>query len=480
VGDIGPVGQTIGKEPIAIDMTVDALNEIRMNLKGQVENAMANPSANLAVDMSEFSPRQLMDSLDMALPVQTADPDVLDNVSLRADVKASATTVAVSNGNMVLDDSKLAFNLKASEFSRPNVSFDMNLDRIDLDRYLPPPAEKSAAAEKGSGTSQPAAKPDFTPLRKLIMDGTVNIGNLTVKKAKLSSILLKIKAKNGVVHLDPIKMSLYDGSFTGKTTVNVKTDTPVTDLTANLQGVQVNPLMQDVMAKDILEGTTTAQLEIGMSGADATAIKRTLNGDGKLTFNDGAIKGFDLAAMARNTKAAFGLEKKPEQRPKTDFAELSIPFTLKNGLFNTPLAALKSPLLRLEAKGDAHLVEETLNFRVDPKVVATLKGQGDEQQRSGLLVPVLVSGTFSAPRFKPDMEALAKQTLDVDRDELEAKAKEAIDTKAQEALGGTSGAVKGLLGQDKASGETSSETSGEEEKPKDSAKDLVKGFLKKD
>ena len=481
-GTVGPVGKSIGQQPIPIDITVDALKELKMTLKGKVENALADPSVVLAVAMSEFSPRQLMDALGMAFPVKTADPNALSKVSLNADVNASARAVSVSKGNMGLDDSKLAFSLKASDFSRPNIGFEMNLDQIDLDRYLPPPSEQPAASDKGGGASSPAAKPDFKPLRKLIMDGTVKIGNLTVKKAKISSVLLKIMARDGVINLDPIKMALYDGSFDGKTTVNVKTDTPATNLSVNVQGVQVNPLMKDVMAKDILEGTTKAQLNLSMAGADAAAIKRTLNGKGQLTFNDGAIKGFDLAAMARNTKAAFGLEKKTDQRPKTDFAELSVPFTLTNGLFNTPMSALKSPLIRLEAKGDAHLVDETLDFRVDPKVVASLKGQGDEQQRSGLLVPVIVSGTFSAPQFKPDMEALAKQTLDVDKEELEAKAKEALDQK----LGDKSGVVKGLLGGSKTSdaksgGEADAAAGKEkEEKTEDKAKGLIKGFLKGD
>ena len=483
-GNIGPVGKTVGKEPIALDVTVDALKELKMSLKGMVENPMANPNVKGTVNVSEFSPRQLMDALGMAFPVKTADPNALSKVSLNANVNASAKAVAVSNGKMGFDESTLAFSLKASEFSRPNVAFDVDLDRIDLDRYLPPASEKPATSETGGDTSKSAAKPDYTPLRKLILDGTVKIGDLTVKKAKINSVLLKIKAKNGVINLDPIKMALYDGSFNGKTTVNVKTDTPATNLSAEVQGIQVNPLMRDVMAKDILEGTTMAQLNLSMAGVNAAAIKRTLNGKGKLTFNDGAIKGFDLAAMARNTKAAFGLEKKADQRPKTDFAELSVPFTIKNGLFDTPLTFLKSPLIRLEAKGNAHLVKESLDFRVDPKVVASLKGQGDEQERSGLLVPVIVSGTFSAPKFKPDMEALAKQTLDVDKEELEAKAKEALDQK----LGDKSGVVKGLLGGSKTSDEkpegeteTTAKTGEEkEEKAEDKAKGLIKGFLKKD
>ena len=480
-GQAGPIGKVIGQQPIAFDLTVSALKEIKMTLKGMLENPLANPNIKLAVAVSEFSPRQLLDALGMALPMQTADSKALSRVALTADVNASARAVTVSNANLDLDDSKLTFSLKASDFARPNLAFDMNLDQIDLDRYLPPKSEQPAASDKSGDTSKPASKPDFKPLRKLILDGTVKIGKLTVSKAKLNSVLLKIRAKDGVINLDPIKLALYDGSFAGKSTVDVRTDTPATNVSASVQGLQINPLMQDVMAKDILEGTTTAQIDLSMAGADAAAIKRTLNGNGALTFNDGAIKGFDLAAMARNAKAAFGLEAKSSQRPKTDFAELSVPFTIKDGLFNTPMAALKSPLIRLEAKGDAHLVQETLDFRVDPKVVASLKGQGDEEQRSGLLVPVIVSGTFSAPKFRPDLEALAKANLNIDKKELEAKGKEALDQKANEVLGDKSETVKGLLGQEKKSDQnTGAETSSEsaKEKPEDKAKGLIKGILK--
>jgi AsmA protein len=127
-------------------------------------------------------------------------------------------------------------------------------------------------------------------------------------------------------------------------------------------------------------------------------------------FNDGAIIGIDLAGMARNIKTAFGGEKVTE-RPKTDFTELLAPFSIKNGVVNTPQSSLKSPLLRIIAAGNADLINETLDFRVEPKAVGTLKGQGDETQRSGIMVPVLVSGTFAAPKFRPDLKAAATQEL---------------------------------------------------------------------
>jgi AsmA protein len=115
--------------------------------------------------------------------------------------------------------------------------------------------------------------------------------------------------------------------------------------------------------------------------------------------------------MVRNAKSAFGLGKKPSQRPRTDFSELTAPFTVKNGLVNTPKTSLISPLLRIIATGDADLVKETLDIRVEPKVVGTIKGQGDKKKRSGFAVPVVVSGTFSAPKFRPDLESATAQQL---------------------------------------------------------------------
>ena len=53
-----------------------------------------------------------------------------------------------------------------------------------------------------------------------------------------------------------------------------------------------------------------------------------------------------------------------------------------------------------------------MDFKVEPKVVLSLKGQGDTAERSGIMVPVLVTGTFSSPKFRPDLKGLLKQQLE--------------------------------------------------------------------
>jgi len=175
--------------------------------------------------------------------------------------------------------------------------------------------------------------------------------------------------------------------------------------------VQAGPLVRDVLKKDLIEGTANADASIQMEGDDPDLIKKTLDGKGQFVFTDGAIKGIDLAGMARNAKSAFGLAKEGEQKPKTDFSELKAPFTITKGLVDTTGTTMNSPLLRVLATGKANLVNESLDFRVESKLVGTLKGQGDTKEREGITVPILVTGTFSSPMFAPDMKGVLEKTI---------------------------------------------------------------------
>ena len=47
-----------------------------------------------------------------------------------------------------------------------------------------------------------------------------------------------------------------------------------------------------------------------------------------------------------------------------------------------------------------------LNFRVDPRLVASLEGQGGKQDLTGLGVPVMISGAWGAPKIYPDIKGI--------------------------------------------------------------------------
>jgi AsmA protein len=409
-GRFGPVGANLGQGAVPFEFNVSAFNQMNLQLKGSAENLLVAPRVNVTLEVAEFSPRKLMAEIGQAPPA-TADPKVLERLALTAVVKADAKAVTLSGAVLSLDDSKLSFAATATEFSKPNLAFDLNLDHIDVDRYLPPKAPAAAGQPADAKLAAPRRQTDYGPLRTLILNGTAKIGKLSVNQAKLEDVNLKVTARDGILSLDPFAMKLYQGTVSGKSVVNVKGASPVTDLQLTVDKLQVNPLLKDLAGKDFLEGATRAQIALSMTGDDPARIKQTLNGKGSLDFTDGAIVGVDLAGMVRDVKAGLRGKVQSGPKPRTDFSELAVPFTLQNGVFHTPDAAMKSPLLRLLAAGKADLVKETLDFRIDPKLVGTIKGQGDEKDRSGLGVPIVVTGSFDQPIFLPDVEAMAKDQL---------------------------------------------------------------------
>jgi AsmA protein len=410
-GQLGPLGQDPGKGKLPIDISVKVFKTLEMRLTGSLTDLLATQQFDLIFAVAPFSPQKLMTTAGQPLPVATADPQALNRLAFKGHVKGNPQSVSVSDGVLELDESKMDFSLKGKDFAKPDLLFDLKLDKINLDRYLPPPSPPPSK-EKGGGEGKKAEpkKTDYSPLRKLVLDGTIQIGALTVKNAKMQEVRLKVVGKNGLFQLDPMTANLYQGNLSTKGSLDVSQDTPKTNVNLQVKGVQAGPLLKDLIQKDFIEGVAEISALIAMSGDEADKIKRTLNGKGQLVFKDGAIRGVDIAGMVRNAKAAFGLAASGE-KPKTDFSELNAPYTIADGVVSTSQTTLVSPVLRVLAAGKANLVDETLDFRVEPKFVGTLKGQGDKEDRGGITIPVVVAGTFSSPSFQPDLKAVLEKGL---------------------------------------------------------------------
>ena len=411
-GNVGPIGKMLGKGAIPVDLSVRALEQVDIGLKGKIVDPATQPNLDLTINVSPFSPRKILAAMGKALPVSTSDPGVLNRVSLKAGIKGDSKNVSVSDGMLDVDESKMNFMIKAGSFAKPLVVFNLDIDQIDLDRYLPTADQKEAGVnEAKSAGPKVAKKTDYSMLRRLSLNGTMRIGKLKIKDAKIERVLLALTGEKGIFNLQPVTMALYQGDVSGSGMLSVQNDVPRTNIQLELNNVKAGPLLADVLKKDFLEGMLKARINLVMNGDDAVAIKRTLNGTGDLLFNDGAIKGVDLNEMVHNAKAAFGMAEKGEKEPRTDFSQLHVPFYVKNGLVSTANTDLVSPLIRMTASGNADLINELLNFRLEPKLVETFKGQGDTKDRSGLMVPVLVTGSFSSPKFRPDLEGILKQEI---------------------------------------------------------------------
>jgi AsmA protein len=189
-------------------------------------------------------------------------------------------------------------------------------------------------------------------------------------------------------------------------------------------------------------------LDINTRGDTVTAMKKALAGSASLALKDGAIKGINLAQSLRDLKAKLGQADSTQAsnaNQKTDFSELTGSFKIANGVAHNDDLAMKSPFIRLGGAGDIDVGAGQMNYVAKATVVASGEGQGgkDLGDLKGLTVPVRLSGPFESLSYKIEFGAMledaTKAKVEEKKQEIKAKAEEAVKDKAKDLF-------KGLLG----------------------------------
>jgi AsmA protein len=341
------------------------------------------------------------------------------------------------------DDSTISGKVGLTKFTPPYYIFDIDIDKLDADRYLPksaPMANTTASgAAPAAGTAAPEQPLDLSALKELNASGSLKIGALKLKNIKVANAHIVVKAANGKLDVNPLTANLYQGTLNGALSVNAA-GTPVIAVKQNLNGITIGPLLKDAADFDTLEGKGNVTLDVSGQGATVTAIKKALNGSAAIKLADGAIKGINIAAKIRDVKSKIA-ELKGEQvqaasaTDKTDFSELSATFSIKNGVAHNSDLAAKSPLLRLGGEGDIDIGNENLDYLLKATVVATAAGQGGKElaDLKGVTVPVRLNGPFTAPQYKIDfngiLEGLAKGKVDEKKEEIKNQLQDRLQDK---------------------------------------------------
>ena len=431
-----------------------------------------NPQVKGQLNLAEFSPRAWLPTLALPLP-DTSDPAVLTRVSFQTGLTATSERAVLDGLQMVLDDTTLTGGAEVSNFSRPAVRFDLTADAIDLDRYMAPSTDTTVVADSG-GTVDGAATPAETAapsaaapvpvglpldtLRELDLIGKARVGRLTVSNLNVSDAQLRLEAKGGLIQLNPISVSLYQGVAKGRMAMDVRANQPALSSTMNVVNVQAEPLLKDLQGEALLAGRGQVALDLTATGLTSDSLKRSLNGNVGIKFLDGAVMGVNVAQIIREAQAALSGQPLNQSRApnRTDFAELSGTANIVNGTLTNQDLALKSPLLRIQGSGSVTLPTETIDYLIRASVVESLEGQGGQglADLRGVTIPVRVSGTFSQPSYQPDVEAVlteiakakAQEELEKRQDELQAKGMEKLKKQLGDQLGGDVGEkLKGLF-----------------------------------
>ncbi|MGI2261024.1 AsmA family protein [Shewanella sp. GXUN23E] len=316
----------------------------------------------------------------------------------------------------------------------PALDMTLSLGDINLNDWLAADNKDAASASADKGQQAPAKEPDLSGMKAADVTASLTVKSISLDKLKTSQWQLALALKNGVLDVKNLSANLYDGQLKLSASLDGRNPVASYRFEQSLSGVQIRPLLTDAADIDFLSGN--ANFSVSGSGRSLVpeALKRNLNANGKFAINDGSLYGVNIPQMIRSAEARLkgDLNATGKEELKTDFTSLTGNFSMNNGVVNNPDLDMQSPLLRVMGQGDANIVEQTIDYNLTTRLVASLEGQGNDGALKGVDIPLTITGTFAKPEFALNTEALLNNKV---KDEIK-KQEDKLKNKLLEKLGG--------------------------------------------
>lgn len=333
------------------------------------------------------------------------------NYSLNAQMAREGETTALTNATIRLDNINANGNLTLinQENGKLRVNGALSAPTVDLNIYLPAPAQQGAEGVEVD-TAWSSAPLDLTGLRALDANLDLTLGALQFQRMHFSNVALGLRVANGAADARLTRIALYDGGGTARLIADGSGSVPRIAVELNAQNVQAETLLRDAIGFDRIAGRGRLTASLVGQGVSQAAIMRSLRGNASFNFNDGELKGVNLAQVARTIQAALSGQA-VGAAASTDFAELSSTFTVADGVMATDNLRLLNPYVRLEGQGLVNIGAQTIDMRIAPRAVNNAQGQGGDASVAGLGVPFRISGPWAHVQFRVAIEEVVQNQL---------------------------------------------------------------------
>lgn len=407
-------------EPFTLDLTLGAFRDFLDGKLGPVEAVFAagqatgsftgqagwNPMAakgRLDADLGTLAEvARLMGAAPPALPQGLG----AGGVSVKGDVTLTGKgSVHLRGGTVVLDDTVLAVDADLTQGeARPKLAAKVVAGALTL---------VSAGTGGGAGGGMqaegwPKSQIDVSGLSALDADISLTADGIDLGVARLGTTALKLTIDRARTVFDLARVQAYGGTISGQFVVNGRKGLSVGGDLAFV-GMDLQNLLRDFAGYERLVGTGDLRLKFLGSGPSVDAIMQGLEGSGTLALGRGEILGLDIGGMIRTLDTSYVGEGQ-----KTIFDSLNASFTIAGGVLQNDDLIMAASFARVAGEGKLGLGARTINYR--------LRAEADLGEQS-LTAPILIKGPWADPKISLDLEALAREKLDLEKAKLEAEAR---------------------------------------------------------
>jgi AsmA protein len=399
------------------------------------------PQLNGRLTLAPISPREWFPKLGMELP-QTRDANVLKTLSFASNVAMSKTSAELSDIKLQLDETTASGALGVADFASKALRFDLNIDRINADRYLPPQIEQAANAPKDA---EPPTEIPVEALRKLNARGDLRIGEAIFAGIKFTKLRLGVNGRDGKVRFHPAEAAMYGGSYRGDIGLDATGEVARVSLDEHVSNINFAPLFKDFFETDRVSGKGTANIKLSGTGRTTDDVMQALDGTLDFKVQDGALEGADLWYEIRRARAVLKQQAIPARTgpERTPFSSLQGTGTMKDGVLTNNDLNVAMQYLTVSGAGTVDIPKNALDYKLVAKVLKIPReGAATVAQEQDLVdaeIPVNVTGALTDPTIRPDIEGYlkgkVKQEFDKEKDKIEEKVKDKIGDKLKDLFG---------------------------------------------
>ncbi len=393
--------------PLSVSGRALIAGGVTVSFKGQADMTMAQ-------DLKTVSLAGLDADFDMTR--DGASGTFSGAVNGAAVIDLTGGTVALQPGQVTLPGAVLAVE-GTYGWAPARLDMTVNADRIDFDTMLA--AMPVVEAEDGT-----AGGADFSALAGLLetmaVNGRVAIDAAHVMGLEATDIQMTAAGQPGTLTLDPVSMTLYEGTYTGRSILAARGGRLSYSEAGQIENVALGPLLTDLTKQQTLTGTAGLTYDVTASGNTLAAMMASLGGTAEMIVTDGTIE-YGQISRRINQAVAFFEQARLIDNPDeiVEFTSLKATFTGRDGVLRNNDLLLLAPASHARGAGTVDLGGSTVDY-------AVRVGLGNTQQaiESAAQLPLRISGPLTAPSYSLDVQALLRE-----------QAGAQIEEKKQELLG---------------------------------------------
>lgn len=263
------------------------------------------------------------------------------------------------------------------------------------------------------------------PLSIKNLQGNFKSKNIIASDINLQNPSLNFAINDGSLIADNIKANLYDGTITGRYSINAKKNMTVN---ANVSDINVGDLAKDYLKEERMTGKGNIAANLNMQGLDADSILSSLNGSVQANIEDGKWQGIDLEQTIEDVRVAIknirnrqlpSVSSKDDESKHTSFEQLQAQAKINRGIVDIDSLVVATKRLEITQGDTAQInlpasnVDMIINIqkRLADGSIPPESKDVNLDKLEGVVVPVHVSGDFDALSYRVKTSDLAKTIL---------------------------------------------------------------------